>query len=383
MVDKKIGINRTDLYEQVWSTPMTQLASQYSMSDNGLKKICRKLNIPTPPIGYWARLQHGKKGFKKPLHDLKYGEQETYTLEVKQTTKRYLEDDSKIIAIIAEEEKADRISVAEKLVSPHPLVELTRDVLSKAKPDDYGALRLWRQKYLDMRVTPGTLKRALRIMDALVKAFEERNFKVDIVTDKVPESYALIHGEKLSFSIEEKINQIAHVPTEKEKKELEKYPWKARKWDYIPTGILTLRIKEYGPEGLRKSWSDGKSKRLEDLLNDFIVGAIKVAIINREERLIREKESEERRKREEEELRHRLAMEKFIRKLENNAESWAKSQMIRSYINEVEKIVAQRDDSHTFQEQYEKWLVLAKRYADHLDPLQKEMSFDNDYMLSK
>ncbi len=310
------------------------------------------------------------------MPNLKYGEQETYTLEVKQTTKRYLEDDSKIRAIIAEEEKADRISVAEKLVSPHPLIELTRDVLSKAKPDDYGALRPWRQKYLDMRVTPGSLKRALRIMDALVKAFEERNFKVDIVTDKVPESYASIHGEKLSFSIEEKINQVDHVPTEIEKKEIEKYPWNARKWDYIPTGLLTIRIKEYRPEGLRKSWSDGKLKRLEDLLNDFIVGAIKIAVINREESLKREKESEERRKREEDGLRHRLAMEKFIRKLESDAESWAKSQMIRSYIQEVEKMVAQRDDRATFQEQYEKWLTMANRYADHLNPLQKEMSFE-------
>ncbi|MEN8265177.1 MAG: hypothetical protein ABFR82_17155, partial [Nitrospirota bacterium] len=52
----------------------------------------------------------------------------------------------------------------------------------------------------------------------------------------------------------------------------------------------------------------------------------------------------------------------FISNLEKDSESWAKSQMIRSYIKEVKKMVAQRLDRHTFQEQYEEWLALAKQY---------------------
>jgi hypothetical protein len=211
------------------------------------------------------------------------------------------EKDLKIEETTAFEENAKKIIVYDRLSSAHPLVVLTRDVLSGAKPDKYGVLRPWGKKYLDMRVSLASLNRALRIMDAVVKAFEERNYKVEIREDRAPESYALIQGEKLSFSVNEKINQTDHVPTEKEMLRKQKYSWETPpRWDYTPSGLLILQIKEHGADGLRKLWSDGKSIKLEDILNDFIAGSIKVAIVSREVRLRREKEWEEARKREEE-----------------------------------------------------------------------------------
>ena len=39
---------REDLYEQVWSEPMIKLANRCGISDVGLRKICRKLEIPLP-----------------------------------------------------------------------------------------------------------------------------------------------------------------------------------------------------------------------------------------------------------------------------------------------------------------------------------------------
>lgn len=59
-MDETIRLNREELYEQVWSMPMTKLARQYEISDVGLAKICKKLEIPVPGRGYWA-----KKGRKK------------------------------------------------------------------------------------------------------------------------------------------------------------------------------------------------------------------------------------------------------------------------------------------------------------------------------
>ena len=46
-------LDRTQLYEQVWSKPMIKLAAEYGLSDNGVRKICKKLNIPLPKSGYW------------------------------------------------------------------------------------------------------------------------------------------------------------------------------------------------------------------------------------------------------------------------------------------------------------------------------------------
>ena len=46
MGHKKITYTREELYEQVWSEAMIRLAPKYGLSDNGLRKICKKLNIP-------------------------------------------------------------------------------------------------------------------------------------------------------------------------------------------------------------------------------------------------------------------------------------------------------------------------------------------------
>jgi len=42
-----------DLYQLVWSMPMTKAARSIGISDVGLRKRCIRLEIPIPPVGYW------------------------------------------------------------------------------------------------------------------------------------------------------------------------------------------------------------------------------------------------------------------------------------------------------------------------------------------
>jgi hypothetical protein len=44
-------IKREELYEQVWSVPIVKRAAQYGLSDNGLRKVCKRLNVPVPSRG--------------------------------------------------------------------------------------------------------------------------------------------------------------------------------------------------------------------------------------------------------------------------------------------------------------------------------------------
>ena len=44
-MDEWIELKREELYKKIWKTPMSRLASEYELSDVGLKKICKKLNI--------------------------------------------------------------------------------------------------------------------------------------------------------------------------------------------------------------------------------------------------------------------------------------------------------------------------------------------------
>lgn len=377
MADGTIIFKRDELYEEVWSSPMTHLASKYGLSDNGLRKICRKLNIPMPPIGYWARLQYGKHDPKLSLPALKYGEPDSYSLEIKSTAgKRFLETDTKIMSFIAEEEKTAKITVQERLVSPHPLVAQTLNILSETTPDKYGALRPWYKKILDMRVGPASLKRALRIMDAVIKAFEGRNFKVDVTVGKLPELYVMIHGHKLSFGMKERINQVAHVPTKQEIEDQKRHSWKTPPpWDFKPSGELSLQINEWRTDGLKKSWSDTPKRSLNDMLNDFVTGAVKIAIVSRDKQLQREKIWEEERKREAAERERRIAEETFIKDLEMNAASWAKSQKIHAFIQKAVDAFASQPSTPERQAQFEEWVRKAKLFADQLDPLNSGFPF--------
>ena len=51
MENRSVKINRKELYEQILSEPVSRLAPKYGISDVVWKKICRKLNVPTFPLG--------------------------------------------------------------------------------------------------------------------------------------------------------------------------------------------------------------------------------------------------------------------------------------------------------------------------------------------
>jgi hypothetical protein len=60
-------ITRAELYPKVWSEPMVKIAREFGISDRGLAKTSKRLDVPVPPRGYWAKLQAGKEVSKLPL----------------------------------------------------------------------------------------------------------------------------------------------------------------------------------------------------------------------------------------------------------------------------------------------------------------------------
>lgn len=56
-----LTLSREDLYELVWSKPMVELAQDLGLSDVALAKRCRKLRVPVPGRGYWARVAAGQE----------------------------------------------------------------------------------------------------------------------------------------------------------------------------------------------------------------------------------------------------------------------------------------------------------------------------------
>ncbi len=62
--------DRTKLYEQVWSQPVQAVAETYQISGVMLGKVCRKLQVPVPPRGYWAQVQSGYRTKRPSLPKL-------------------------------------------------------------------------------------------------------------------------------------------------------------------------------------------------------------------------------------------------------------------------------------------------------------------------
>ena len=63
----KTKFTRTELYDLVWSTPLITLAKQYNIPDNGLRKMCIRMNIPLAQTGYWQKILQVRRPKVTPL----------------------------------------------------------------------------------------------------------------------------------------------------------------------------------------------------------------------------------------------------------------------------------------------------------------------------
>jgi|SRR5579863_1803856 len=67
----RISWNRVDLYNEVWNQPLVKLSRKYGISDVRLGKVCRRLKIPHPGRGYWAKRKAGIAVQLLPLPEFK------------------------------------------------------------------------------------------------------------------------------------------------------------------------------------------------------------------------------------------------------------------------------------------------------------------------
>jgi len=128
------------LYEQVWATPISRLAPSFELSDNGLRKVCKKLHVPTPPRGYWAKLRHGHDVSPAPLPALPEDASDMYVIyrggvENVEAQTHLTERGS---GCASSELDVPPITVSSRLRAPHPLIVQTRDGLKRPFTDQSG-----------------------------------------------------------------------------------------------------------------------------------------------------------------------------------------------------------------------------------------------------
>ena len=373
-------LTRQELYEKVWTTAMRILAPQLGVSDVGLSKICKRFSIPTPPVGYWAKKEFGKAPDRPPLPDYDGPELNGINFHPNARESDPAEHPEGNELIEREKAKENQIIVAEALVSPHPLIEPTQRSLLAAKPGENGVVAPGAKRTLDIQVAPERIDRALRIMDALLKALDQRSLPLSLRDEEGHRATVVtVQDEKISISLGEVVNKEVRPPTPEELRD----PWSTNKTYYrhVPTGRLSLHIGASMSSGRRSRWSDTDRRPLEHLLNSFVASLYRAAEDRKAERrrleqLQRQRVEAERERREWEQLRAQKVQEireeeKRVTALLAEVDKWRRSQEVTAYLKAVREALIAKNGQIAEGSDVQKWLAWAEQQADRLDPLVK------------
>lgn len=364
--------NRDELYEEAWSIPMKTLAKKYGISDVGLAKVCRKLSIPLPGRGYWAKKEAGQNVEHLSLPPLK--EKIVLQKPAPRVEPPKLSDfaTQEEMAQIEQLERTTGEALIKRGSLAHPLIVQARSILKGAQPDDRKIL--WtRGSCLDIRVSKDSLDRALRLMAGLISAIEDAGFTVSIEADrneKREQTVAKIHGQKIRFGLTEKVDRIEIAAPAKGGLLERVLTFGGKPITLEPSGRLSVEAwTAWGSN--RRSWKDGKS-RVEEQLSQVVGGFIRFAAADRAE--AERRAADERDRQRAAEIRAQLeesirAEQSKVRALRNAAANWSRAQQIRSFISAARDSAVRNAQPIQPGTPFGDWVVWAERQADRLDPL--------------
>lgn len=339
-------LTREELYEAVWSEAMATLAPKLGISDVGLKKRCAKLGVPTPPRGYWAKLEAGKKVTKASLPD---------SWSIQRKKKRVPKSADEIRKL----EHPER----DYSVTKYPgAVLVTKRSLKGARPNYYGVVDAWEEGGLRTRVSPALFDRSLWLWTELLERLALNGIAVKT-------------GSTLGNGIESVTIELKEM-TAKYETELDKQPPRPRlslglpaeskSEHWVPTGILVFRAEDVHRAGCAHQWRETELRRMEDRLDDVATGIDKLLERKHElaiEAAERQKQwQEESRRREEEEAKRRHERARR-RKLGRIAAAFHQAQQIRNFVDELERRAGTQSEPSL--ENFAAW---ARITADRVDP---------------
>lgn len=168
LVPDKLEVDREDLYEQVWMTPMSHLSEKYGVSGSYLARVCEALNVPRPPVGYWQKKEVGKAPPQPDLPPAQPGDQIVWSKNKP----------------IARPSGAVRQSRPNRKISKartgrHPiLVGVEKHFRKTRKIEEEEFLRPYKTLLPDIITSEACLENAIQIADKIYKALENADHRV-------------------------------------------------------------------------------------------------------------------------------------------------------------------------------------------------------------
>lgn len=365
--------HRERLYELVWNEPVSKLSLQFGLSGVGFAKMCRRLGIPLPSRGYWARTQAGQRPPRPPLSKAKVGDEQGVLLVRLSGDRQDVLADAKQRA--AEARRAmDGIEFPSELVDPHPLIRAAKNRLKRRTGwHHHKGLRSAPDEVLNIKVTEDSLDRALLLMDVLIKALVSRSGEVRINREKKETSLHL-DGVELPIIVTEHVGRTRHEITSDEKKAQERF-WNRSyrdpnapyphipQYDYRASGKLTLTVGHWPS----RAWRDTSRTKLEQRLSEIISGIHSFAAEIRqraEEQARAVAEWEAARDHYAAKMKERSDEKQAFRQLRRDARNWAIANQIHAYIDAV----SQRSEPNVLSSEAEAWTAWATQKAAWIDP---------------
>jgi hypothetical protein len=322
---------REELYELVWSEPMTKLAKRLGVSDRGLAKACTRSVIPVPPRGYWARLRHGKPVGRAPLPQAELGLRSTVEITPGPSRSLLSHLAPESIEQIAKQSSSEpKISVPKTLSNPHLLV---RSLLERRRTERVGRVGTYGQSAQSGGATR-TENRRLRILSALFKEFEKRGHKVTADPRHEHKFSALFGEAEIEFTLSQRHRIVGE------------YKHGINTRTHRPTGELVLRILWWLDSGVRTSWADRARKSLEEQLDEVIRGFLVASEILRKRRIERQEEEQRRRVAELQRLeceRQEREEAQLLMGLFERIDRWRQAASIRAYVDNVREAAKSRE----------------------------------------
>lgn len=403
-------IEREELYRQVWTVPMTKLCREYGLSDNGLRKICKALTVPTPPVGYWMKLEAGKPVVSTPLPDgasrTTYVVDSTYRREPPPPLRAKFAAELKRRTDLetAEQNQATTIRWHDAMAPIRKRVREQRafwkeqerefKAVEKRKkagfPPEIGGF-LWRRFLEDgellfpkhrrfvLKVTENSCDRSLVVLNAMCVLATRRGYEIDI-SGKECEALIIKHGDA---SVSIRILEKSVISLRRDDSIFYKHRGGIKR-ESKPSGVLKMHVdSRYAAERIFEETTD---LPLEKQLGKILVyihtliaraqersrAAAEAAIVREEARRVSEteralQEAEHRRVAAEAAERHRVEQLELERErsLFDDAGRWRHSDDLRQYI---EAVASKARDSGE-QAAIEPWLHWARSVLARLDPI--------------
>lgn len=368
---------------------MTHLAKEFDISDVGLAKVCRKHEIPLPGLGHWAKVAAGKKVKTIPLphpeddSQIDVGERSPTLRALYAQKREWAKHEKQLLATVPP------ISVPDALDSPHQLTKATKKFFEEleakiaranarkrsheiyaAPLGQHGRYTCPGSKGFDLTVSLGQLDRALLFLDTLVKALETQGFKVSNNADG-PKSHlkyveAAKDDEGILFSLSEGYRRRMLSPEEL-RVVREKWSW-ASEYEMVPSGKFTFTVNG------RESWTERRwiddSKKLEERLPAILAEFNDLIPRQKQLRIDRAREKEERWKQERKAERARWTRSAQLRQLEealSEAERLDRLRKLDAYLRQLEEKYSEVNGTSPSGNSAD-WFYLIRKMVENEDP---------------